>query len=163
MLSLATVFSDEGVMSRTISSIYKSLLRAVNDLVVELQQETGDMGIRYWAWEGRMDEDKMPTETLVGLDGYNFDENKGLWIIRAAITISSYNDANLHQESEMLDLIHEKFGYHKKVDLRLPDSGEVFSQLFVTEFQVMPMGQSEMRNYRTCAFELLRTDTGEAE
>lgn len=146
-------------MSRIISSVYKSLLRAVNDLVEELQQATGDMDIRYWAWEGRLDEEKMPTTTLVGLDGYNFDENKGLWIIRAAITLSSYDDANLHEESEMLDLIHERFGYHQKVSLRLPDSGDVFSELFVTEFQVMPMGQSELRNYRTCAFELLRTDT----
>lgn len=147
--------------SRTISTIYKSLVRAVNDLVEEISTRTGE-NCRYWAFETRMDEDKLPTQTLIGVDGFTFNENKGLWVIRAGVSISSYNDRNGHEEAEMLDIIHELLGHHKKISLRDPDTGNIFSELVVVEFEVMPMSQSEMRNYRTVGIELLRTDNSEA-
>lgn len=149
-------------MSRLMSTIYKSLVRSVNDLIKEIQTTTGSSDIGYWSWEARGDEDKLPARTLIGLDGYNFDENKGLWIIRMGITLSSYSDANLLDEADMLDVVHDLFGYEKKVKLRNPDTGAEFSELYVTAFQIMPMGQSELRNYRSVGVELLRTDTSEA-
>lgn len=156
------IFLKGQPMSRMISTVYKSLLRSVNDLIKDVAEKTGDTDVRYWAWESRADEDKMPSGTVIGVDGYNFDENKGLWIIRAGITLSTRNDLNLMTETEILDIIHDHYGYQKKVNLLHPDTGELFSELYVVEFQVMPMGQSELRNYRTVGIELKRTDTSEA-
>lgn len=147
--------------SHTISTIYKSLVRAVNDLVEEVSTRTGE-DCRYWAFESRADEDKMPQQTVIGVDGFTFNENKGLWIIRAGISISSYNDRNGHEEAEMLDIVHELFGYQNKISLRNPDTGEIFSELYVVDFDILPGSQSELRNYRTVGIELLRTDNSEA-
>lgn len=149
-------------MSRIISTIYKSLVRSVNDLIDVVASETGEP-CAYWAFESRADEDKMPPITVLGVDGFTFHENKGLWMIRAGISLSTRNDRNNHEEAEILDIVHRLFGYHQKVALRHPETGEVFSELYVTEFDVMPMGQSELRNYRTIGLELLRTDTSEAQ
>lgn len=148
-------------MAKLISTVYKSLLRSVNDLIDEVQATTGLQELEYWGWETRADEDQLPAKTLIGLDGYSFNENQGLWNVRCGITLSTYNDANLHHEAEILDVIHTLFGFQQKVPLRNAE-GEIFSELYVAEFQVMPMGLSEIRNYRTVGLELLRTETAEA-
>lgn len=150
-------------MSKLMSTLYKSLVRSVTDLIDEVKTTTGDAGIEYWSWESRADENDMPTQTLIGLDGYTFRENFGLWEVRCGITISSYNDTNLHNEAEILDVVHDLFGEHKTIQLRHPDTGDVYSQMVVTDFEIMPMGQSELRNYRMVALELKRVDTSEPE
>lgn len=147
-------------MSRLISSVYKSLLRSISDLIKEVNDSTA-VDAEYRAWEGRDDEDKLPQKTLIGLTGYNFDENNGLWIVRFGIAVSSYNDANLMDEMDILDVIHDRFGWKKKVDLRDPDTGDIISQMHVNIFHIMPMSQSELRNYRVVSVELMRTDTTE--
>lgn len=144
-------------MSKLVSTIYKSLVRSITDLVQEVNDSTA-VNAEYRSWEARDDEDKLPSTTLIGLDGYNFDENAGLWIIRFGVTISSFEDAHLLTESEILDIIHERFGFHKKVAMLDPETGEQISEMVVTMFQIMPMGQSELRNYRTVGIEVLRTD-----
>lgn len=148
-------------MSRTISLIRKSWMRAVNDARELITERTGEI-VDYWDYESRADEDKMPTRTVLGPDGFAFHENEGLWTIRVGLSLSTYNDRNNLDESEYLDILHELFGHHKKVALRDPDTGDVISELVVVEFQIMPMGQSELRNYRTIGIELLRTDTTDA-
>lgn len=148
-------------MSRTISTIYKSLLRSVNELIKEVNNTTSVNDVEYHAWETRLDENKLPTTTLLGLDGYNFNENQGLWLVRFAITLSSYNDANLMNEAEILDVIHSMYGFEKKISIRDPDTGAIFTEMYVSDFEVMPMAQSELRNYRTIGFEILRTDSGD--
>lgn len=145
-------------MSRLVSTIYKSLLRSVSDLIKEVNDTTA-VDAEYRAWEARDDEDKLPQKTLIGLNGYNFDENAGLWIIRFGITISSLNDANLMNEADILDIIHEQYGFQKKVNLRDPETGNIISELYVAMFHIMPMTQSELRNYRTVGIEVLRTDS----
>lgn len=145
-------------MSKIMSTLYKSLVRSIGDLIEEAKTTTGDAGIEYWSWESRADENDMPTQTLMGLSDYTFRENLGLWEVRCGIVISTYNDRNLHQESEILDIVHTMFGEHKTVDL-YDELGNVFSQLAVTDFEIMPMGQSELRNYRTVGLELKRVDT----
>lgn len=146
-----------------ISTLYKSLVRSVNDLIKDVRDTTAVTDAEYWSWEARSDEDQMPTATLIGVDGYNFDENRGLWVIRMGITLSTYNDAHLLNEAVVLDRIHERFGFQNSVALLDPETGEQFSELYVSDFQIMPMGQSELRNYRTVGIELMRTDTSEAD
>src|SRR3546814_20872555 len=89
-----------------ITRIYKSLVRHVTDMMDNLN-DTGEYGIAYHSWETRGEEDKLPKSTLIGVDGFNFHENGGLWVIRFSVTLSSYQDINLFSEFEILDGISE--------------------------------------------------------
>lgn len=144
-------------MRKLYSTIYKSVVRATNDLVKELQATTGDQGLRYWSWEDRVDEEKMPRVTLVGVNGFSFDENSGLWLIRFGLTISTVDDANLLDEADMIDVMHERFGEKKTFPLRDPETGEQFNELVCVHFEVLPMGQTQIRNYRSIGVEIRRT------
>jgi hypothetical protein len=104
-----------------------------------------------------MDEDQMPRVPLMGVNGFSLDENLGMWLIRFGITLSTIDDANLLDEADMIDAIHDAFGEKKKIDLLDPVTGEKTSELVVTAFEVLPMGQTQMRNYRSIGLEAKRT------
>lgn len=142
-----------------ISTIYKSILRSAHELIDQIRATTTNQDIQYWAWETRADESELPKVDLFGLSSWGFEENGGLWKIRAGFAVSSYQDAHLLREVETLDVIHKQLGEGNKIPLRDPQTGEIFSELAVAEgsFEIMPMGQSELRNYRTIAIELLKT------
>lgn len=144
-------------MSVIISRIYKSIIRSTADMIEEINASEIYGEVAYHDWESRGDENTLPSKTLIGLDGFSFDENRGLWLIRYALAISSYRDYNLLNEIEMIDVIHDHFGQGKKVALRNVVDGEEESELVCTEFQMLPMAQSEIRNYRTIGIELKRT------
>lgn len=146
-------------MVSPLTPIYKSLMRHVTDLIDDLNSR-GDYGIQYHAWETRGEEDKLPLATLMGLDGFHFEENSGLWVVRCSITVSSYQDVSLFDEFEILDGIFDWFGEKKKVPLRDMNTGEEENQLVVTDFEVAPMAQTLLRNYRTVPLELKRTSNG---
>ena len=147
-------------MEKLYSTLYKSVLRSVNDLVKDIQSTTPSQAdIQVWSWENRVDEDKMPRVPLIGLNGLHLHENGGLLIISFGITLSTVDDANLHDEADVIDVIHKHFGEHKKVLLRDPDTGDVFNELVSVDCEVMPMGQTQMRNYRPIGIEVRRTGT----
>lgn len=142
-----------------IEPVYKSIIRRVVDLIDELN-DTGRFSlITYHNWEERGQEKTLPQNTLIGTDGFAFDENEGMWLIRFSLAVSSYRDMNLLNEIELLDEIQRRFGEGETVDLLEMENGEVQNQLLVTAFELMPMGQSEIRNYRTIGMELKRTGT----
>jgi hypothetical protein len=145
-------------MSSPIPGVYKSLVRAVTDMIEALNlEQVIEKPIEFHNWESRGEEANLPRSTLIGIDGFSFDENDGRWMIRFALAISSYLDANLLNEIELIGRIHETFGKNCKVALREMSAGEIVSELVVTEFRTLPMAQSEIRNYRTIGVELNRT------
>jgi hypothetical protein len=144
-------------MQKLYSTIYKSVVRAASDLVEQIETTMPGLGIRYWSWEDRSDEDKLPRVPLLGVNGFAFDENRGLWIIRFGITLSTVDDANLLLEADLIDMIREIFGEDKKIALRDPDDGEIISELVSVDCKVMPMGQTQLRNYRSLGIEMRRT------
>ena len=147
-------------MKSPIPAVYKSTIRAISDLIEDVNaQGLYPTALQYHNWEERTPEVQLPQTTLRGLDGFAFDENGGFWLIRFALALSSYRDANLLTEVDLVGLIHDRFGEGEKVDLLSLSDGEVASQLVVSAFKSMPMGQSEQRNYRTINIELLRTGT----
>jgi hypothetical protein len=146
-------------MRKLYSTLYKSVVRATNDLVKDIKSTTGDQTLRYWAWEDRVDEDKMPRVPLMGVNGFTLDENNGLWIVRFGVTISSIDDANLLEEADMIDAIHDVFGEKKTFPLRDPDTGDIVNDLVSVKFEVFPMGQTQVRNYRSVGIEIRRTGT----
>lgn len=127
---------------------------------VEALNSDGRFGlVSYHNFEERAKENEMPQHTLLGTDGFSFDENGGLWLIRFALAVSTFRDYNLLNEVDLVEFLHERFGEEKKIDLRDPTTGSVYSQLRVSQFRVMPMGQSEYRNYRVIGLELQRTSS----
>lgn len=143
--------------SPLIAPIYKSVIRATVDLIAELNA-LGDFSlITYHNWESRGDENALPKNTLLGIEGFSFDKNKGLWLVRYALGLSSHRDQNLINEIEIVDEMEQRMGEGNKIKLRNLTSGNEVNELVVTEFQVMPMGQSEIRNYRVIGMELNRT------
>lgn len=115
--------------------------------------------ISYHDFESRNDENKLPNNTLIGVDGFSFSENRGMWIVRFALAISSYRDRNLLNEIEMIGEIQNWFGEHKKIKLLHMDDGSEVNEMVVTDFEMLPMAQSEQRNYRTIGVEIKRTGT----
>lgn len=141
-----------------ITPIYKSIIRSVVDLIEELNNlGVVSPPVEYHNWEERGLEANLPSTTLLGTDGFSFDENDGLWVIRYALGLSSYRDANLMNEVELIDHIHQRFRKGNKVALLEMDAGAEVNELIITEFKLMPMAQSELRNYRTMGIELART------
>src|SRR3546814_8570906 len=97
-----------------ITRIYKSLVRHVTDMMDNLN-DTGEYGIAYHSWETSGEEDKLPKSTLIGVDGFNFHENGGLWVIRFSVTLSSYQDINIRSEehtSELQYLMRNSFAVY---------------------------------------------------
>ncbi|WP_037500735.1 hypothetical protein [Sphingomonas jaspsi] len=149
-------------MSKLYSTLYKSVLRAVNELVKDIQSTVpGQADLQYWAWESRMDEDKMPRVPLLGVNGFSFEENSGLWLVRFGLTISTVDDANLLEEADIIDMIHSRFGEKRKIALVEEIAGEVeqTNELVCVHCEVLPMGQTQVRNYRSIGVEVLRTGT----
>lgn len=140
-----------------IPALYKSAVRKVVDLIDELQTTTGNPEIAYHDWESRADENKLPKVTLLGIDGFTFEENRGLWVVRFGIGLSSWQDTNLLNEMEMLGVIHAMTGEGTKFAYLDPETGEELSELVVAAWNLSPMAQTQLRNYRTISIELLRT------
>lgn len=147
-------------MSSPIPAIYKSVIRATTDLIEAANAaHLYPQPISYHNWEERTPETSLPQSTLIGVDGFSFDENGGFWVIRYALAVSSYRDTNLLTEIDLIGIIQDHFGEGCKVDLLRLSDGAVASELVVSAFKMQPMAQSEQRNYRTIGIELLRTGT----
>lgn len=142
-----------------LSSIYKSIIRNTVDLISEINTTMPVEAVTYHDWESRFDENKLPNNTLLGIDGFTWEENRGLWTTRYGLALSSYRDANLLNEIEILDIIHSRTGEKKKVNILNPTTGALVTEMAVTAWHLAPMAQSEMRNYRTVSIELMRTST----
>lgn len=143
----------------TIEPVYKSILRFVTELIDELNSLGTFKPITFHNFESRNDEQKLPKNTLIGVDGFSFSENGGLWVVRLALAISSYQDMNLIEELEIMSEIHRRVGEGSKVKLLEMQYGDEVNELVVTDFELLPMAQSEIRNYRTIGLEIRRTGT----
>ena len=142
-----------------IAPLYKSVLRHTSDMIDAITATGRFPPVGYRDWESRGDEDQLPRITLLGVEGFGFRENQGLWDIRFGLGISSYRDTNLLNEIEMISYIQNQwFGEGCKVPL-LNELAEIQSELVSTDFEMLPMSQSEIRNYRTLGVELKRTGT----
>ena len=139
-----------------ISDVYKSVVRHVMDCVEDMRARGISADIAYYAFDSRGDRAELETTDLLGVAGWTFDENRGLWTVRCGINISTINDENLFREIEIVDALHEWFGEDCSIPMRDGDSGEELTNLVVRNFEMLPPLQSEKRNYRPIGLELLR-------
>lgn len=146
---------------KLIAPIYKSIMRYTADVITEINATPGYPPVQYHDWESRGDENSLPRATLIGVEAFGFRENRGLWDIRFGLGISSYRDANLLQEIELIDFLQTKFGEGCKVPLYdiIGEAAQQVSELVSTDFESLPMSQSSYRNYREIGIELKRTGT----
>ena len=144
-----------------ISAIYKSLQRSVVEIIGEIKTQTNNQNVSYWSWENRADENELPKQTIVGVSGFEFDENHGLWVVRWSIGVSPWEDFNLDKQMQMLDVIFNNLKVGSKVNLLHPETGELVSEMVIVDFHVAPATTTEIRNYRVISFEMRRTDTAE--
>lgn len=147
-------------MAKLYSTAYKSVVRSVTDLIKDIQSTTGRFAdLQYWSWEDRFDETDMPRVPLIGVNGFTFDENRGQWLVRFGLTVSTVDDANLLDEADLLDVVLDTYGYQKKVAVLDPDTGELINELWSVHCEVLAMSKTALRNYRSVGIELLRTGT----
>jgi hypothetical protein len=145
-------------MTSPIPAVYKSVIRAVSDMIDTINtQGLYSEPVGYHNWEERTPETQLSQNTLIGVDGFSFDENGGFWLVRFSLAVSSFRDTNLLTEVELIGDIQEIFGEGQKVNLLELSNGEIAGELVVSAFKMMPMAQSEQRNYRVLGIELLRT------
>jgi hypothetical protein len=152
-----TSFELSHMTTSIIKPIYKSILRWTTDLITDLNALGTLPLIEYESWESRFDENTLPQTTLLGIDGFSFSENRGLWEISFALGLSSHKDANLLHEIDILDEIQIRTGEGSKIPLLEMNLGEEVSELNIFTWQLLPMAQSELRNYRTIGIEAHRT------
>lgn len=139
-----------------IPHIYKSIIRHTQDLVSVIADTTGNQNIQYHTWDARADENKLPDATLLGIEGFNFDENEGLWIVRYGLTLSTWNDRNLLDEIELVGIIHDHTKYLSKVRMLDEQTGLEIGEMVCSTWELAPGGQTNQRNYRSILIELLR-------
>lgn len=146
-------------MTFKVSNIYKSLVRHLVDTIAEVNKSVQPATAQYFAWDTGDDVAELPTVDLIGLAGWTFSENRGLWEIHCGITISTMNDENLLREIDIVDVIHNMWGEEYMIPMR-DDTGTEVTQLVVKEFDLLPAGRSEKRNYRPIGLTLRRTQNG---
>lgn len=142
-----------------IPRIYKSIIANVQTLISTISDTTGNRDIQYFSWDARFEENDLPRVTLLGPEGFTFEEDGGLWRIRYGLTLSTWQDANLLDEIEILGIIHEKTGERTKLPLfdeTSPNVVEQVSELYCSHWEVAPGAQTSLRNYRSIGIELLR-------
>lgn len=142
-------------MQFNLSDIYKSLVRHLNDTLDDAKEKVSTE-VAYYAFDSRGDISEMEVRDLVGLGGWTFKEDNGLWIVHVGITVSTLNDEHLFREMDIVDTIHDFWGEGKTVRL-LNTLGDEVGQLVVSDFEMMAAGTSEKRNFRPIGIELLRT------
>lgn len=139
-----------------IPTIYKSIIRNTMDLISHIGETTGNQDISYHSWDARVEENDLPKKTLLGLEGFNFEENGGLWVIRYGLTLSTWQDINLLDEIEIVGLIHDYTGEKTKVPMLSEVDGSETGELICNVWELAPGVQTALRNYKSINIELLR-------
>lgn len=134
------------------AQIYKSLLRFCDGLCTNAPH-----ALEYYAWDSRNEEAELPRRDLVGISGWTYQDDEALLTVSFGLTVSTIEDINLMREIELLDYLHEIAGKGSTIPVLDMVSGLAINELAVSSFNILPTGQSLLRNYRTAALELALT------
>lgn len=145
-----------------LTALYAALVSKVNEIIEKAHLEGISSSLEYHAWDSRQDVNELPDKDLIGIVDWTFSEEDHLPEIELGILLSVYRDKNLFREVEILDLIrdvcvHETRPEYKTWAVR-DESNKPFASLQVTDFSIMPAGESEARTVRTVGITLKRSD-----
>lgn len=146
-------------------TVYAVLLSKVQEVITKVKAKGISPDIKYMAWDSRQDENELEDVDLIGVADWTFSENEEhLPDIEFAILLSVVGDTNLFREVEILEEIRKICIHPIRREFLVWTVKDVdnvpFSQLQVTDFSVMPSGQSEARTVRQVGISLKRADLG---
>lgn len=146
-------------------TIYANLVKRVTTVVAQAKDQGISPDIQYIAWDSRGDVTELPDTDLIGVADWTYDEGEDHRPeLEFAIVLSVIRDTNLFREVELLELIRKQCIIDSgntpkyKVWTVYDDDNNPFSQLQVTNFSIMPSGESEARTSRTVGISLKRAD-----
>jgi hypothetical protein len=146
-------------MSYSLSSVYKSLIAEIQEIINEVRSRGISDDLEYHAFDSRGDVTELPDRDLIGLVDWTYAENSGLSTVASGLLLSTRNDQNLFKEVAILDVIRdhcvEKPGVMKSWKV-FDDNGEHYGWFQVSDFEVLPSGRSEVRNTRHVGIELMK-------
>lgn len=143
-------------------TVYATLVSKVQEIIAQAHSLGISPELSYIAWDSRQEVNELPNHDLIGVVDWTFDEADHLPEIEFAILLSVVNDSNLFREVEILDLIRKKCVHPSRPEYLVwtvyDDDGVAFAQLQVTNFAVLPSGESEARTVRQIGISLKRAD-----
>ena len=144
-------------------AVYACLLAKVNEVIARVKSKGISPNIEYMAWDSRQEVNELPNKDLIGVVDWTFAEGEDhMPEIEFAILLSVVRDANLFREVEILneirDVCVDKIRPEYLVWSVKDTSNKTFSQLKVTDFTIMPSGESEARTVRQVGISLKRAD-----
>lgn len=143
-------------------TVYTTLVGKIQQIIAELKAEGIAPDIEYMAWDSRQEINELPNHDLIGLADWTFEEADHLPEIECGILLSVVNDLNLFREVQILDKIRSHCVHPIKPEYLTwtvrDAANEPFSQLTVTDFAILPSGESEARTTRQIGISLKRAD-----
>lgn len=144
-------------------TVYATLVSKVQEIIESVQESGISPGMQYMAWDSRQEVNELPNLDLIGVADWTWSENDDHRpSIEFSIILSVVNDANLFREVEILNAIRDACVHKERPEylawLVRDANNEGFSWLQVTDFTIMPSGQSEARTVRTVGISLKRAD-----
>lgn len=117
----------------------------------------------YMAWDARQQVNELPNHDLIGVADWTFDETDlHLPLIETNVLLSVVRDDNLFREVEILNELRKACVHPTKPEYlvwTVRDKDNIaFAQLQVTNFSVLPSGESEARTVRQVGISLKRAD-----
>lgn len=144
-------------------AVYTCLVSKVKEIISELKTQGISENIEYMAWDARQDTNtELPNTDLIGLADWTFSESDHMPEIECVILLSVVNDSNLFREIEIANVIRNKCVHVSRPEYLVWTVRDIdnkpFSQLTVTDFTMLPSGESEARTVRQFGISLKRAD-----
>lgn len=149
-----------------LNALYVALVSKINQVITICHDTNISPDLQYVAWDARQDlNTELPQTDLIGLADWTYDEADHMPEITLVILLSVINDANLHREVEIADVIRNQCVHLSRPEYltwTLRDlENKPFSNLTVTDFAMLPAGESEARTVRQFGISLKRADYAE--
>lgn len=144
-------------------AVYTALVSKVQEVIDECNAQGITENMEYVAWDARMDPVELPNKDLLGLADWTYDQGEDhLPVIECVFLLSVINDRNLFREVEIAERIRLRCVHPSRPEYLVwtvrDDTNEAFSQLKVTNFTMLPSGESEARTVRQFGISLKRAD-----
>lgn len=144
-------------------TVYALLISKVQEIITTVKNSGVSPSIEYMAWDARQEVTELPNNDLIGVADWTYSESDDhLPEIEFAILLSVIRDVNLFREVEILDAIRKACVHPSRPEYLVwtvkDANNEAFAQVQVTDFTVMPSGESEARTTRMVGISLKRAD-----
>lgn len=145
-------------------TVYANLVGKIQEVIDKCVADGISPELSYIAWDSRQDLNTLELENkdLMGLADWSFDEADHMPDIELVVLLSVVNDANLFREIEIVNVLRNMCVHPSKPEYLAwtvrDDANEPFSQMVVTNFTMLPSGESEARTVRQVGISLKRAD-----